>query len=304
MPTYPETPTERRRPTSSTAKRSLIPIAGWRTGNLPRPGCGPTGRTRSPSRTSPPFRAASGSAAGWRSCSAIGVLGTPTPVRGRYFYSAGTGSRTSRCSTGGRECDGADRVAVDPNALNAAGTTALDWYYPSEDGRLLAYGLSENGSEESVLHILDLETGRHLPDTIARMRAASLAWLPDATRLLLHPVSRPGEVPAGEEQYHRAIYFHRLGTDPAADPLVFQPAEKEHWPGVERLPRWPLAARSAWPARSIRPIFTSRISPAGLALVASREGSAGIVRGEIAHGRLFLRTNLDAPTYRLYRGRS
>src|SRR5678816_2949652 len=42
----------------------------------------------------------------------------------------------------------------------------------------------------------------------------------------------PGEVPEDEEPYHRAVWFHRLGDDPARDAPVFKPARKEHWPGV------------------------------------------------------------------------
>ena len=144
----------------------------------------------------------------------IGVLGTPTPVRGRYFYLRREGRQNQPVLYWRHGLDGADRIAVDPNALNEAGTTALDWYYPSDDGLLLAYGLSENGSEESVLHLLDLETGRHLPDRIPHMRSAALAWLPDASAFYYTRYPAQGEVPAGEEHYHRAIYLHRLGTDP------------------------------------------------------------------------------------------
>ena len=109
-----------------------------------------------------------------------------------------------------------------------------------EDGRLLAYGLSENGSEQSVLHVMEVDSGGVLPDRIPRTRAAELAWLPGATGFYYTRYPAPGEVPAGEEHYHRAVFFHRLGTDPASDPLVFRPAEKEHWPGVSLSPdgRW------------------------------------------------------------------
>ncbi|MGZ8397849.1 MAG: prolyl oligopeptidase family serine peptidase, partial [Gemmatimonadales bacterium] len=170
----------------------------------------------------------------------IGVLGTPTPKRGRYFYIRRDGRQNQPVLYWRDGVDGADRVAVDPNALNEAGTTALDWYYPSEDGRLLAYGLSENGNEESVLHLLEVGTGRDLPDRIPRMRAASVAWLPDSTGFYYTRYPAPEEVPEGEEQYHRALYFHRLGADLATDPLVFKPAAKEHWPGVSLSPdgRW------------------------------------------------------------------
>jgi prolyl oligopeptidase len=230
---------------------------------------------------------------------AIGVLGAPTPVRGRYFYLRRDGSQNQPVLYWRRGVDGPDRVAVDPNALNHAGTTALDWFFPSKDGRFLAYGLSDNGSEESVLHVLDLDTGTHLPDRIPRMRAASVAWVPDNTGFYYTRYPAPGEVPRGEDQYHRAIYFHRLGSDPAIDPLVLKPAEKEHWPGVSVSPdgRWLIVNV----ARTFdeTDLYVQDLGSGGTLVPVARDLPATF-DGEIAHGRLFLRTNLDAPTYRLY----
>ena len=208
----------------------------------------------------------------------IGVLGTPTPKRGRYFYLRRDGHQNQPVLYWRDGFDGTDRVAVDPNALNEAGTTALDWYYPSEDGRLLAYGLSEDGNEESVLHLLEVGMGRDLPDRIPRMRAASVAWLPDSTGFYYTRYPAPEEVPEGEEQYHRALYFHRLGADPATDPLVFKPAEKEYWPGVSLSPdgRWLHRQRGS----DVRPDRSLSSGPR----IRGRTGSgcprpAGVVRG-------------------------
>ncbi len=229
----------------------------------------------------------------------IGVLGTPTPKRGRYFYLRRDGRQNQPVLYWRDGVDGADRVAVDPNALNEAGTTALDWYYPSEDGRLLAYGLSENGNEESVLHLLEVGSGRDLPDRIPRMRAASVAWLPNSTGFYYTRYPAPEEVPEGEEQYHRALYFHRLGADPATDPLVLKPAAKEYWPGVSLSPdgRWLIVSV----ARTFDQVdlYLQDLASGGELVPVARDLAASF-EGEIAHGRLFMRTNLDAPTYRLY----
>ena len=230
---------------------------------------------------------------------AIGVLSVPTPKRGRYVYLRRDGRQNQPVLYWRDGVDGEDRIAVDPNAINEVGTTALDWYYPSDDGRLLAYGLSENGNEESVLHLLELDTGRRLPDRIPRMRAASVAWLPDSTGFYYTRYPARGQVPRGEEPYHRAIYLHRLGTDPAADPLVFQPSEKEHWPGVGLSPdgRWLIISV----ARTFDQVdlYLQNLESGGELVAVARDLPASF-EGEIAHGRLFMRTNLDAPTYRLY----
>jgi prolyl oligopeptidase len=230
---------------------------------------------------------------------AIGAISVPAPVRGRYFYQRRDGRQNQPVLYLREGVGGEDRPVVDPNALDARGTTALDWYYPSEDGRLLAYGLSENGSEQSVLRVLDVDSGADLPDRIPHTRAADLAWLPDGSGFYYTRYPAPGEAPAGEEHYHRAIRFHRLGADPADDPLIFQPAEKEHWPSVGISPdgRWLVigVARTFDQTDLYLQDLSSEAPPVPVAkdLPASFEG-------EVAHGRLFLRTNLDAPTYRLY----
>ena len=102
---------------------------------------------------------------------AIGAIGVPTPVRGRYFYQRRDGRQNQPVLYVRVGLHGEDRAVIDPNALDPGGTVALDWHYPSDDGRLLAYGISENGSEQSVLHVMDVDTGEILPLTASPTRA-------------------------------------------------------------------------------------------------------------------------------------
>src|SRR5690242_7398326 len=230
----------------------------------------------------------------------IGVLGTPEPAGKHYFYLRRDGSENHPVLYWRAGVAGEDRVAVDPNQLSPSGTIALDWYYPSRDGRLLAYGLSEDSSEESVLHVLEVERGELLPDRISRMRAASLAWLPDASGFYYTRYPAPDSVPQGEEHYHRTIYFHRLGTYPETDPLIYQPERKEYWPGVSVSPegRWLVISI----ARTLdqTDMYLQDLTRSGPPVVVAKDLPASF-EGEIVRGWLLMRTNLDAPTYRLYR---
>ena len=72
------------------------------------------------------------------------------------------------------------------------------------------------------------------------------AWLPDNGGFYYTRYPAAGAVPGGEEHYHRAIYFHRLGENWEDDRLVYQPREKEFWPGVSLSPdgRWAVVG---WP---------------------------------------------------------
>ncbi len=229
----------------------------------------------------------------------IGALSTPEPVAGRYFYQRRDGRQNQPVLYVREGRDGEDRILIDPNQLDAQGTTALDWFYPSEDGRLLAYGLSENGSEQSLLHVLEVDSGAPLPDRIPRTRSADLAWLPDGSGFYYTRYPAGGEVPEGEEHYHRSVFFHRLGTDSARDPLIFRPAEKEHWPGVG------LSPDGRWLVIGVARTFDQtdlylQDLVAGTPPVPVAKDVAATFDGEVVRGRLYLRTNLDAPTYRLY----
>jgi prolyl oligopeptidase len=229
----------------------------------------------------------------------IDALGAPQPAGGHYFYTRRRQHENQPVLYVRDEVHGSDRVLLDPNALNAAGTTALDWYFPSDDGRRLAFGLSEDGSEDSVLQVLDVATGARLPDRIERTRAADLAWLPDAGGFYYTRYPRPGEVPAEELQYHRAVFFHHLGDDPARDVRVFTPLIKEHWPGVGLSPdgRW-LVVTVARTFDQTDVYLQDRISGGGLEPVV--RDLPHLFEAQVIRDRLYIRTNQEAPTYGLY----
>lgn len=118
------------------------------------------------------------------------------------------------------------RVLLDPAVLAADGAVAIDWWHPSPDGALVAYGLSEGGTENSVLHVLRTADGTALEEAIPDTRAAAVAWLPDGSGFWYT------RYPAGDE-YHRHVRFHLLGTDPSDDPVVLDDLPTaESWPDV------------------------------------------------------------------------
>ncbi len=149
---------------------------------------------------------------------AIGVQGRPVERGGRYFHMRREGADQNQPILYVREgVGGTDRALVDPNRLREDGTAAIDWWFPSVDGRLLACGVSEGGDEKSTLRVYEVETGRPLPDVIPRTRYCSLAWLPDGSGFLYTRYPAPGEVEPAMEDYNRHLFRHRLGEDPTGD---------------------------------------------------------------------------------------
>lgn len=152
------------------------------------------------------------------------VTGAPTVAGGRWFWShraAGEDHAVLRVAPDAAGYSrGEGRVLVDPNALSPDGTTTLDGWAPSHDGDRLAYLLSEGGDEESRLWIVDTGTGERIDGPIDRMRYSPLAWLPGGEALAYVRRLAPGQVPPGEEAFHRRVWLHRIGTDADRDDVL------------------------------------------------------------------------------------
>jgi prolyl oligopeptidase len=119
-----------------------------------------------------------------------------------------------------READGSVRVLVDPMQLDPAGTTTLDAWSPSWEGDRLAYQVSTGGDEESRLYVLDVATGEVIDGPVDRCRYSPVAWLPGGDELFYVRRLAPDLVPAGEEQFHRRVWRHRVGAPADTDVLV------------------------------------------------------------------------------------
>lgn len=116
---------------------------------------------------------------------------------------------------------GEPRVVLDPNAWSTEATDRLLRWAPSPDGRYLAYARDEKGSEEAVIHVLDLAQGQELPERIPRAKFSFLAWSDDSLGFFYTPLPDPALVPEGEQEHHRRVRYHRLGTGVLDDPPVY-----------------------------------------------------------------------------------
>jgi prolyl oligopeptidase len=115
------------------------------------------------------------------------------------------------------------RVIVDPNLINAQGTTAIDWFEPSPDGKMLAVSMSENGSEDGTLRLFEVASGKQVGQSIPRVQyptgGGSLAWRADGKGFWY--TRYPGtDRPAAQRHFFQQIYFHQLGDDPSNDSYV------------------------------------------------------------------------------------
>jgi prolyl oligopeptidase len=114
-----------------------------------------------------------------------------------------------------------EKVVLDPNVLDTKGTTAIDWFVPSLDGKHVAISLSKGGSEDGTLHFYETASGKALPDTIAHVQyptaGGSAAWNNDGTGIYYTRFPRKGERPETDLNFYQQIYFHKLGTPDTDD---------------------------------------------------------------------------------------
>ncbi len=243
-------------------------------------------------------------AASYERLFAVNTMLKARPCGARLFVERKDGLKnqpTIDLLTGGP--GGRSTTVIDPNGFSADGTVALDWWYPSHDGALVAYGRSEGGSEQSVLHVLDVATGKNRPDAIAQTQYATVLWDPDGTGFLYTRHPAKGEVPAGEEVFHKRVFHHRLGDDPAQDSLVFgglpgAPIQEFRILYGSSDHRWTFLHLSTdWAKNDLY------ARPAGTALDAAwtpiAVGLDGLTHADATGGRLYLLTNVGAPRYRI-----
>jgi prolyl oligopeptidase len=240
-----------------------------------------------------------------------GFVGTPAWRGDRRFFSRRSGDQEHAVLVVAEPGDGAgsgevERVLLDPVVLDPAGTTTLDAWQPSKEGDLLAYQVSSGGTEESVLHVLDVASGALVDGPIDRARYSPVAWLPGGAAFYYVRRLPPAQLPPDERQYHRRVWLHRVGTPAEQDVEVFGAGldlTNYYGVSVSRDGRWLVVSASAGTAPR------SDVWIADLAADGAQEAPAFVpvavgldaqTHAWVARdGHLYLHTDLDAPRGRL-----
>ncbi|HEV8248353.1 MAG TPA: prolyl oligopeptidase family serine peptidase [Gaiellaceae bacterium] len=225
----------------------------------------------------------------------VGLLEVPVVAAGAAFYLRRDPDQDQSVLYVREAGSTDDRPLVNTNAEDALVT--IDWFHPSQDGRLVAYGLSRGGDELSTLHVVEVATGRVLDDRIPDTRFSSVAWLPDSSGFYYTRLPAKGSVPPGEERYNSRVRFHRLGDDPADDPVVFgegrEPTDLYEL-SLSRDGRFLLIHVNQGWSRTI--LFVRERDGE---LRSTGEEREAIFSGRVADGRLYVLTNWEAPNWRV-----
>lgn len=146
----------------------------------------------------------------------------PAKKGNNYFFSKNDGLQNQSVLYWQEGPEGEPKVLIDPNTLSADGTVALTLTTVSEDGSLLAYGLSGSGSDRQDVKIRQVKDGTDLNETIKWCKFTSIAWLPDGSGFYYNRFPEPGTVKKEDENRFNKVYFHKIGTQQSQDKLIYE----------------------------------------------------------------------------------
>jgi len=156
--------------------------------------------------------------------------GAPFKKGGHYFFFRNSGLQNQSVLYTQASLTAQPEELLDPNTLSADGTVALSTLALTEDGRLLVYGTSGSGSDWQEFRVRDVATRRDRPDHLQWIKFSGAAWTHDAAGFFYsrYPASGGGDSLLAVNRDQK-VYYHRLGTDQAADRLIYERPDQPDW---------------------------------------------------------------------------
>ncbi|AMW31204.1 prolyl oligopeptidase family serine peptidase [Arthrospira platensis] len=148
----------------------------------------------------------------------------------RYFYFKNDGLQNQSVLYVIDSWEGEPRLLLDPNQLSEDGTVALSGISISEDGNLIAYGLSASGSDWQEWKVMDINTGKPLQDHLKWIKFSGASWTHDHQGFFYSRYDEPNEETQFEDiNYYQKLFYHRLGTPQSEDVLIYQRPDQKEW---------------------------------------------------------------------------
>ena len=236
-------------------------------------------------------------------------LSSPRKAGDYYFFRKNDGLQNQSVIYRQRGLDGAPEVFIDPNAVNAEGTTSIGLAGFSESDTHVAVSTSEAGSDWTELTVREVATGRELDDELEWVKFSGASWLGDEGFFYSrYPAPSEGDELKGNNRNH-SIYYHALGTPQSDDVLVFADPENPdyyHFGGVTEDDRYLVIYQQPGTdgfATYVADLEAAGNDPARLSpkRIAGADYANKTSIVDHRDGYFLALTDVDAPNYRLVR---
>jgi prolyl oligopeptidase len=148
-------------------------------------------------------------------------FGVPFKEGSNYFYFKNDGLQNQSVLYVRNGLEGVSRVLLDPNRFSEDGTIALAGTSVSHDGKYLAYSIARSGSDWNEVYVMEIETGKLLPDTLKWVKFSGMSWQNNGFYYSRYDAPRKGMELSKKNEFQK-VYYHIAGTDQAEDKLIFQ----------------------------------------------------------------------------------
>jgi prolyl oligopeptidase len=142
-----------------------------------------------------------------------------------YFFTKNDGLQNQSVYYIQKGVNGKPEVFLDPNKFSADGTSTLSAFSVSKDGKYVAYGTSQGGSDWVTIHVMEIATRNLLSDELNWLKASGVSWQGDGFYYSRYPEPEKGRELTTKNEF-QAVYFHKVGTPQSADLLIYD--DKEH----------------------------------------------------------------------------
>lgn len=232
-------------------------------------------------------------------------VGIPAKRGNRYFYTRNDGLQNQSVLYMREGLGGEPRVVIDPNSWSEDGTTAMAQWVPSPDGRYIAYGVEDGGTDWRTIRVLDVESGETLADTVEWAKFTNIAWVEGGAGFVYSRFPAP-EVD-GEFQslnMNHAIYYHAIGSDQSEDRLIYATPDRpalNHFAEVTDDKRWLLiySSEGTDDAYEVTLGDLAQDDVPVRTIITGFENNWDLVGS--SGNTLYFRTNRDAPRERIVR---
>ena len=154
----------------------------------------------------------------------------PFKTGGRYYFRKNDGLQNQFVIYTMSSLDEEPRVLIDPNGWSEDGTVALSGLAPSPDGRHVAYGIQDGGSDWRTWRVMEIDSGEVLEDELEWIKFSGVAWTRDGEGFFYGRYPQPEEGAEFQSlNMNMKVYYHRLGTPQSEDELVFEAPENPEW---------------------------------------------------------------------------
>jgi len=228
-------------------------------------------------------------------------VSAPSKKGNYYYFYKNDGLQNQYVLYRTKELGKKAEVFLDPNTFSKDGTVSLGGVSFTKDGSLVAYQISEGGSDWRKVIILNAETKKQSEDTLYDIKFSGLAWRGDeGFYYSSYDKPKEGSRLSGLTQYHK-LYFHKLGTPQKEDKLIFGGNEqKRRYIGAYLTEDQRFLVISAAESTSGNELYIKDLSDKNSKIIPVMTGfdsDIGIVDNE--GSKLFISTNYNAPNNRL-----